>query len=477
MRKYQSWIALLLCIVMLAGCTGGTSDMASTTQSATTEPSSSTCTEPAWPGYVNPKTQYTYYYFEGREHKWEEDILYFANTLITEHLMLRNRLFMVSLPNLETDSRNFYDEAFFQNFVEQINLLIPELESLTDNEIIYRLQYIIALFDDAHTRIHWYEGTYFPMFFLPFEEYGETHFYAVLVDEAYEEVLNARLEAINGYSVAEIREMIRPYAPIETEAGLTESMGGAGYGYDYLSYTSILEAGGVLEKGAKRAVYTLVDFNGTKHELELTAGINNATWVGQWYDWTYALPYMHEELNFWFSEDLFDNVLYIRISSFQELENNRYKTFSDELSQARRAHGKYHKVIVDLRGNGGGSEGTGFDAMINEFVKIESDEFYVLLDGGSYSKSTIFAGELVARRPDVILAGEAVGEAAGFFAGMYYGSFIMPNCGIEVAIPTQYYQPFPAGEDNLIQLDWEIKTTLFDYINGIDTVLLAIITK
>ncbi len=476
MKKLQALLILLLCLALLTGCVGTPTEPTEATTASTETMVPTEPTEPAWPGYVDHKTQYTYYYSEGRELEWEEDILYFANSMISEHPMLRNRAFLIDLPNYETDSKNFYDEAFFLSFVEQINLLIPDVENLTDKEIIYRLQYILGLFDDVHTRLEYYDGEYFPILFLPFQENGETVVYCVVIDKAYEDALYARLEAINGYSVSEIVEMIRPYTPMETEYGLVDSLGGGGMGMEYLSNTAMLEAAGVIELDAASAVYTLTSADGTPYVLDLKAGVHNTDWVGQWYLDVYSVPYAYyDSLNFWFTEELYEDTMYIRISSFRETEDSRYKDFSDSLSQAYRTHGSYSKIIVDLRGNGGGSEGTGFDVMIKEIVKMECDQFYVLIDGGTYSQSTIFAGELVARRGDVLLAGTPAGEAAGFFAGIYNEDFIMPNCGLEFTVPTGYYQPFPAGEDNIVMPDRLIYPTLAYYQEGIDTVLYTVL--
>lgn len=170
-----------------------------------------------------------------------------------------------------------------------------------------------------------------------------------------------------------------------------------------------------------------------------------------------------------------EGTLYVRIDSFEVEETESYKQFSDNLSQTYRAHGQYHKIIVDLRCNGGGYQGTGFDVLIQSLVGMECDEFYVLIDGGTYSMATIFAGELVARRGDVILAGTPAGEAPGFFAGIYSEIYMMPNCGVEITVPTSYYQPFPANEANAIIPDLLIWPTLSDYQKGYDTVLYSVL--
>lgn len=475
MRKCRKAVCIFLCLVLLSLSACGPQPAPSTTtvpQAATT-----VSTAPVWPGYVDAKTDYEYYYAEGRDRQWEEDILYFANSLLTEHPMLRNRAFLIDLPNYETDSANFYDEALLREVVSRINLLISEVASLQDGQIYHRLRWILSLFDDVHTRLEYYGNDYFPIIFMPFYEDGEPVFYAVALPQKHEEALFARLDAINGYPLAEVIEKIRPYVPVETEYGFMEWLDKGGVGAGFLRDADTLEAAGVLELGARQAVYTLTAEDGTVHEVKLGVKSSDVTWAGQWYVQVHPVLFADYGVeNYWFTEELAEDTLYVRISSFQVETAQSYLQFSGELSQAYRAHGSYGKIIVDLRCNGGGSEGTGFDVLLKVLADMQCDRFYILIDGGTYSMSTIFAGELVARRDgDAILAGMPAGEAAGFFAGIWSEDYIMPNCQVEFTIPTGYYQPFPAGEDNIIMPELLIWPTLEDYIAGRDTVLFEIL--
>lgn len=467
MRKLQAFIALLLCFVLLAGCTGEKPDTSSQTQSASTG-----STTQAWPGYVDPKTEYTYFHTESRAKKWEEDVIYLANSLLQDHQLLRNRAFLIEKPNYQTGSANFYNADLREAFLRQINLLIPELAELTDEQIYYSLHRILSLFGDAHTRLEYYSEEYFPIGFMYFYESGEAVYYLVAADGPKEELAYARLEAVNGYTVAQVAAMIQPYTCMETAYGLMDALGKGGVSASFLADVGMLRAAGVLASNAREATYTLINREGQRQELTVSLDRGTYHWVGLAYVQVHAIPFTgYGQHNYWLTEDLAEDVLYVRLNAFLEDPDFTYFAFSGLLSQTYRAHGPYQKIIVDLRCNGGGSEGMGFNLLFEELSRMSCDAFYILIDGGSYSMSTIFAGELVARRGDVILAGTPAGEAPGFFAGIFSEDYVLPNCGVEFTVPTQYYQPFPANEENIILPDLLIYPTLSDYQNGIDTVL------
>lgn len=268
---------------------------------AGTSESTSTSTEstaPAWPGYVDHKTEYTYFHTETREKQWEEDIVYMANTLMKNHLLLRNRAFLVEMPNYQSDSANFYDEELKNAFVAAVNELIPELASLTDRQIYYRLHKIMGLFQDVHTRMEYYSEEYFPIMFMNFYEYGKTVFYAVALDQTHEEALYGRLEAVNGYSVEEVTEMIAPYTMMETSYGMADWMGKAGLGASMLSDVWMLEAAGVIGEGEHTATYTLTGQDGTVHTLTRTQTPMRSTgWAsGIWRYTTFRLRCMASKI-------------------------------------------------------------------------------------------------------------------------------------------------------------------------------------
>lgn len=489
MRRCKPWISMLLMLVLLVTCCACTQKPDSTAaEIPTTQTTQSTApTEttqplaPVWTGYVDAKTEYTYYYKDGRARDWEEDILYFANSMLTEHPMLLNEIWLIRLTNYKTDSGKFYDEALLQKVLAQINALIPQLEELSDEQIINSLKIITALFADVHTRVEHYDTQYFPVMFMPMCEDGQTVFYTVFIPDESEYLLYSQLEAINGYSVEEVIEKMIPYIPCETPWALTYYLAGGGYGREYLSTTVLLEAAGIMETGAGKVVYTFRTADGQTHDLEVKAkkDLTKVSWAGQLIYDAYQVPFTnYGTSNYWLTEDLAEDTLYVRFNSFTVQQDYTYLQLSADINRAYLSRGSYDKVIVDLRCNGGGYGWSGYEGLISLFDRMVCEEFYVLIDSGTYSRATIFAGELMtARGENAHLVGTPCGEAAGFFAGIWSGEYVMPNCGIEFTVPTCYYQPFPAGEENFVIPDILVYPTIEDYKNGVDTILQYVLSQ
>lgn len=478
--KYGKLLACLLLILTLCGCHEGT---APTTEPATEPTTASTtvateptaeATEPVWTGYASPTDSYVYYYDEGRDREWEEDVLYFANSHLSDNILLRNRKFVVYMPGYQSDSRNFYDEALHQAVLEAVNALIPEITSLTDDQILYRLQMISALFRDVHTTVYQGNEAIYPIFFMPIREGEEFVFYAVILPNKNEKLLYTKLTAINDIPVAEVVERLRAYVSYENEYGFYWNLGQGGYSLDCLSLAMTLEAAGISQPGDEWTKYTLTDKDGNTYDLNMkaTEDFNFSRCVG--ITPGMAMPLSHwygGSENYWFTAGFASNTLYVRIHSFVPEEEESYADFSNQLSVASREVGHFDKVILDLRGNGGGYQAEGWRAIINTLGRMEFDNFYILVDGGTYSNSMIFASEVVYQIPEAIFVGTPTGQAPGFFAGMYEEDYIMPNCGVEFRLPTAYYQPFEANEENSLIPDIVLWQTIDDYVACNDVVL------
>lgn len=480
--KYCKQLACLLLVLVLCGCH---EDTAPTTEPAT-EPTTveteytTEVTEPVWIGYVSPISDYIYYYDEGRDREWEEDVIYFANSHFSDNILLRNRKFVVNMPGYQSDSRNFYREALHQDVLEAVNTLIPEISNLTDDQILYRLQMISALFRDIHTTVYEGNEAVYPIFFMPIREGEEFVFYAVILPIKNENLLYTKLTAINDIPVEEVVARLRTYVSYENEYSFYWSLAQGAYSLECLSRTMALEATGISQPGDEWAKYTLMDNVGNSYDLNMKAdeNIRYTSLRGTWLSHALPVPYWYGNTeNYWYSTDLAASTLYVRIYSFIPEEDESYADFSNQLTVAGREAEHFDRVILDLRGNGGGYQAEGWRAIINTLGSMEFNRFYFLVDGGTYSNSMIFAAEVAYQIPDAVFVGTPTGQAPGFFAGMYEEDYVLPNYGVEIRIPTAYYQPFEANEENSLIPDVVIWTTLEDYINYTDPVLEYVLSQ
>lgn len=471
-KLFSLLLACLLATALFCGC----QEEPVVTEAPSTE--STVPTEPQWVGYSGPGAEYVPFYTDGRDAEWEEDLLYFADSCLSDHQMLRNRKFIVNLPGIRTDSANFYDAELQEAFLEEVNALIPEISGLADEAILSRIQKILALFHDEHTRLEYYPETIYPIYFMPIYEDGEPVFYAVVLPQKNEALLYTQLYAINGYTVDQIIEKMRPFICYENEYGLVYALAWGGCGSQYLSLPYLLEASGISEPGDQWAVYTLMDSEGNTYNLNMRVWDSRTNLCGTSIVMALPIPFLDCDTDdYWFTTDLAEDTFYVRLNRFVAKEQRSYAEFAAKLTLAGSDGGHFDKVIVDLRCNGGGYVGEGWNCVINALSRMEFDEFYILVDAGTYSCSMQFASELKFAIPDAMIAGTPTGQAPGFFAAIYDEDYIMPNCGIEFKIPTQYYQTFEANEENALIPDILVWPTIEDYKNSYDTVLECVLAQ
>ena len=146
MKKHIALVVFLL--FFLWGCQKPVEETQPTTlpttpTQATTVPTTA-ATEPQWAPYTGQLRGYVYYYEDGRERDWEEDILHMAGVYLGEvyangHPLLTDMEFqtMFSMDGMPVEYRTFYDEAMREVFLQAINDLIPQIPELKDYEILF----------------------------------------------------------------------------------------------------------------------------------------------------------------------------------------------------------------------------------------------------------------------------------------------------------------------------------------------------
>lgn len=476
MKKYvQILVLCLAAVLLLCGCPAESAPTEATVTTEATESTETTApTQPQWLGYSSPKEEYTYYYTAGRNLEWEEDVIFFADSHLSDNQLLRNRPFLVNLPGGKTDSAVFYNEELHQEFLAAVNALIPEIGNLSDDEILWKIQMIAALFSDVHTSVYLPYDSIYPILFMPFNEDGQWVFYAAALPTAHEKLLFTELTAINGHPISEVVDAMRCFVSHENEYGLINCLAGGGYGHEYLSAPMALEATGLSPVGSKKVTYTLLDQYGLEHDIELEPWdrLSDGDMTGISLNHVLSVPYTYDtNEHYWYTTTLAENTLYIRIRSFEYESEETYMNFSGALTVESNTAGRYDKVMVDLRGNGGGHQSEGWRAIVDTLCRIQCDEYYILVDGGTYSCSILFASEIKHRRPEVSIAGMPAGEGPGFFAGIYDKDYLLPNSGVEFTVPTQYCQAFDPNEENTVIPDLTVWLTLEDYITCRDVAL------
>ena len=159
---------------------------------------------------------YTFYYSSGRDLEWEEDILFFANSYLDVYPLLTHFPSRIETVTDVEYTDEFYDPQLRQTFIDAINALIPQVTHMTDTEILYELQRLLAMLHDAHTCLLLDVERYFPISFQVFWEADSPVFRATLAPADHADAIFCPLAAINGLPIDQVIRRIAPYVFYES---------------------------------------------------------------------------------------------------------------------------------------------------------------------------------------------------------------------------------------------------------------------
>lgn len=434
--------------------------------------------EQEWPGYNGTTEGYTYFYSEGRDRLWEEDILYFAENFLQGHPKLSDANFFIyigggdlTIDDAECEySNELYDENVRSEFIALVNLLIPRISELDDLGIRYEALRMASLLDDAHSGVATSEGNVLPIRFELIGEESELQYCVVRTTQ--EHLLGSKLIAINDVPVAELLSRFAQYIPHENIYWLTRRIVGA-YDHSYLTQKPALQAIGVVDSEAESV----------EIRFEAEAGILTET-----IDFISPRAYDEMELlthdmvspktlsysqsdNCWYTvvTDAENPYLYVRINSM-DYEQTDFMNFYTAVSTQLRDSDVPLKLIIDFRHNSGGVYEPGVIASFaNAVNRFQSNGPYILIDGRCFSAGMYTPYVL----SELIDGAQLVGSPTGQFANCFgtYETFKTPNFEMWFYIADTYRRNLPGQDQDAIYPDVTVYQTWEDYQNKVDTVL------
>ena len=432
--------------------------------------------------YIDSRADYTYIMTDERDRKWEEDIVYFANLCLDPyngHPKLSDRLTTTRTYNdlvtrySTTSSENFFDPALKEDFIRGINELILSIPELSDGEIVFGLKRILAPLNDIHAgcSIGSYEDP-LPIRFDPIEIGGTYEAVVFFAPKGSEDLLGARLKAINGVPLAEIIERLAPYFPRETDDNhVIEIIS------KYIDNCVSLRQIGVMGEETS-AEFTFTDASGnelsrtltSQHEIDLSKDCTFYSVNGDFIPADYRLMRSDRSVPAWYTLLMGGEALYFRLNTCMVDEN--FGSVVSEAFAAAAGTGKLKKVIVDFRHNGGGylDLAESFIPLANA-MRDSGAELFVLIDGLSYSASVAIPSMLKRRMENVTIVGSPAGQPVRFFFGYYAAEFTLPNSQLFCQCSRTYGDFWPEYPDGPLQPDITVLQTYEDFLAGTDSVL------
>ena len=461
-------VFLLLITLALSGCTPAA------TPPETTAPTETAVTEPVWAGYSGTSKGYIYLHSDQRDHAWEEDILYFAGTYLDNYGLLTHFPSRVEYVDDVEYEDYLYDPDMRDTVIEEINILIPRIPELTDTEILYELQRIVALLRDAHASLIIDNGTYFPICFEPFYEEDEWVYRVSFILNGNDEAVMCTLAGINNISIDEVINRIRPYLSYENEQFLVDQVSGY-YHPGSIAEAELLRVCGIIGPDDKEATYNLITETGENLDVTLRSfnvdQIPHLDMVGMPHIFVYPSIYRYYETSYFYEMHPEENMVYVRVNEFEVMPDYTFLDLGNEIIKDVREAGGMEKIIIDLRRNPGGYQFLGYPEFIRALERMDIEDIYVLVDQGTFSCSILMASNIKYYFPEAIIIGTPAGQPPNFYASIWPEGYVMPNCQVECRLPTAFHNIFPDYEYDALMPDLIVYPTFSDYMNGIDTIL------
>lgn len=429
--------------------------------------------EPLRAGYTGPNDPYEYYHATEREQNWEEDILYLAKMMLGKQPRLYDGEVTI-YHGLEYNNKEFsnamFDAEIRQAFIDGIDALIPRLAQLSDEQIPFEINRVMALTGDDGSVLHiGWPVIQLPICVEPIWNGENVSYHLVGLPAEYENFMFGELTAINGISIADIAERLEPCVAYRNEQWAIRWLTGVDY-FSYLQTRGALETAGVVKTGAESAELTIQTDTGT---YSVTLPFQKSEkWgkPGYVFEHLYATdlpPYRYiERKNIW-SETL-EDAIYLQITNMphgtNEVDQELVKVFHS-LQNAE----KPVKLIIDLRiGAYGNSVRDRFKSFAGRVNSMETDGVYILIDSLSQCHAPTTAFLLKQWIEGAVLVGTPTGQSINSFT--YSENYWLPNNGLYFHVTEKYdYLDESLGEA-VLQPDILVQQTLEDYKNGVDTV-------
>lgn len=431
---------------------------------------------PHWAGYSGSLDGYEYCHADERDRMWEEDILFYANTFLTEHPLLVDDDFMNLVMQASPEfggyeyvydySSSVYSQAAREEFLAQINRLIPEIGEYTDTEIVYELARVTASLSDAHSAVDVGFRDNFPLQFARLSDGTGMGFYPVAVSAPYEELLLQKLVAVNDVPIADIAQRLSPYISHENDEWVMWKLANP-HSAGFLTQRAALEIIGVMEPDDSGAAFTFEAENGVR---EYTIECLSAQEYAQTPMITRDAPMWRNGEYYWY--ELLDQggSLYVRFQKMHEEPECSMSLFLAEARKALRNAPEPMRIIFDLRDNPGGySFMAEMNSLISAVNQSPTDGVYVLINEGTFSAGVQTAYRLANGIEGAKLVGSPTGQFVNSFSTPV--EFTLPNHGYPFYVSSVFLYGAREESGNALCPDILVYQTLDDYKRNRDTVL------
>lgn len=378
------------------------------------------------------------------------------------------------LSTLQSAHPNLYSVHTQAEFDAKCAEIQAGLATMSDFDFAIALSELTALIGDSHTGANFGNFIdqlhFLPMYLTPMAD----GLVITGLPSGNEKFLGGVLTAVNGVSLDQLEDRISPMLGADNPTRRRYDFYNIFYVYEILQHYGITDQ----PEGIRLTVQTTAD--GTQ-ELTLDALDSNQMQSLDYISLEQeSTPVTAARSQLYFMEPLDEHTLYIQYNSCQEDPNLPMEDFTEQVRQSIEQNG-YDRVMLDLRNNGGGSDGVLLPLLYLLDEKHEQDgvALYTLIGDRTFSSALINAVEL--KQIGATLVGTPTGGSVDHFGEV--SSVTLSYSGITVQYSTNYFDlstlldaavPY---DTEALPPDIHVQQSLTDYLAGRDTAVQAILAR
>ena len=353
-----------------------------------------------------------------------------------------------------------------QEFLARIAQIEARIDTEDSMSFGLDLQSLAALIGDSHTTTNLNSilssGHMFPVSV----KWMDGDWVLYQVDASHQGALGQQVTSVNGFSMDQVQEKMAPLISADNEIKLRRQLSQVFGHQEIMVYCGLLKPEEDL---------TLTLENGTSITLSPLSMQDQSGWPeinGLSQQRQGSAPTDYQKGTYYFSLPLDSRTYYIQYNQCMEDPELPMETFTAQV-MADLEQGSYSVLLLDLRNNGGGSDGVIIPLLMELAPLVRSGELELwgLVGEATFSSASINALEI--REMGGGLAGEPTSGSVDHFGSV--SGFSLPNSGIQIGVSSKYIDlgtllDADAGRGvESLEPDIAVPQTMADTLAGRDT--------